>query len=227
MKSFTTLSGMIFLLFVFSSPCNATIISADLNTAGDGLLNFDDRTGLEWLDAPLSLNRSYNDLIGLDGSDEFAIGGDFAEFRLASTDEVRSLFVDTLGIPLTDFAHWAPNSYDKALSLQLLMGVTSGGDLAEIRSITSDVFSDSGVDYHFQSFARICQNNVNPVCQNGFNTANVNVNGTLISDTRSSSTTGAWLVRQGVTSVPEPSVLALLSLGLFGVGVAKRQNKKL
>jgi len=215
---------MIVLLFAFASPCNAILISADLNTAGDGLLTYDGRTSLEWLDAPLSLNRSYNDLVGLDGSDEFAIGVDFAGFRLASTDEVRSFFVDTLGIPLTDFAQWRASSYDKVLSLQSLMGVTSGGDLAEIRSITSDVFSDNGVDYHWQSFARICQNNTNAVCQNDINTANVNVNGTLIPDTRSSSTTGAWIVRQGVNSVPEPGVLVLLSIGLAGIGMFRKKN---
>lgn len=224
MKTITALSGMIFLLFAFASPCNATLSSADLNTAGDGLLTFDDRTGLEWLDAPLSLNRSYNDLVGLDGSDEFSIGGDFEGFRLASTDEVRSLFVDTLGIPLTDFAQWRPGSYDKVITLQSLMGVTSGGDLAEIRSITSDVFSNNGVDSHWQSFARICQNNTNPVCQNDINTANVNVNGTSISDTRSSSTTGSWLVRQGVKSVPEPGVLALLGIGLAGIFVFRKRK---
>jgi hypothetical protein len=224
MKTYTALSGMIYLLFAFASPCNAILISADLNTTGDGLLTYDERTSLEWLDAPLSLNRSYNDLVGLDGTDEFAIGGDFAGFRLASTGEVKSLFVDTLGIPLTDFAQWVPSSYDKALSLQLLMGTTSGGDFAEIRSITSDVFSDNGIDYHWQSFARICQNNVIAVCQNDINTANVNVNGTLINDTRSSSTTGAWLVRQGVTSVPEPGVLVLLCIGLAGIGVFRKRT---
>jgi hypothetical protein len=224
MKTITTVTGMIFLLFAFSSPCNATLISADLNITGDGLLTFDDRTGLEWMDAPLSLNRSYNDLVGLDGSDEFAIGGDFEGFRLASTDEVMSLFVDTLGILLTDFAQWAPSSYDKVLSLQSFMGVTSGGDLAEIRSITSDVFSDNGIDYHWQSFARICQNNTNAVCQNDINTANANVDGTFISDVRSSSTTGSWLVRQGVTSVPEPSILALFSIGLAGIIVLRKRT---
>ena len=222
MKTITTITGMIFLLFVYASPSNAILISADLNTSGDGLLTFDDRTSLEWLDAPLSLSRSYNDLIGLDGSNEFALGGDFEGFRLASTDEVKSLFVDTLGILLTNFAHWSSDSYDKVLSLQSLMGVTSGGDLAEIRSITSDSFiSDIGLDSHWQSFARICQNNTNAQCFNDINTANANTNGTSISDTRSSSTTGAWLVREGVSSVPEPSVLALMMFGLAGIGFTR------
>ena len=219
MKTLTTLSAIIFALFAFTSTCYAILSSSDLNTGGDGLLTFDDRTNLEWLDAPLSVNRSYNDLVGLDGSDEFAIGGDFAGFRLAFTGEVRSLFVDTLGIPLTDFAQWVPGSYDKVIALHLLMGTTSGGDFAEIRSITADARNAAS---HWQSFARICQNGFASVCAN-VNTANVNTNGTAIPDAFSNATTGAWLVRQRATSVPEPGILVLLCIGLTVIGFMRKE----
>ena len=219
MKTYTTLSGTICLLLAFSTPCNATLISADLNIAGDGLLTLDDRTNLVWLDAPLSLNRSYNDLIGLDGSNEFAANGDFAGFRLASSDEVRSLFVDTLGIPLTDFAQWRPATYDKARLLHSFFGTTSGGNLAEIRAITTSVFDANS---HWQSFARICQSSENSVCGNT-NTANANVDGSRISDAASSHGTGAWIVRGGTESIPEPGILSLLGLGLAWIGVFRKR----
>ena len=101
-------------------------------------------------------------------------------------------------------------------------GTSSGGDLAEIRGITADLATANS---HWQSFARICQGAVNPVCANQ-NTANVNTDGTLAQDNSSSGFTGAWLVRQGASSVPVPATLALLGLGLAGIGYQRRKQVK-
>ena len=47
----------------------------------------------------------------------------------------------------------------------------------------------------------------------------------FISVSNSSATRGAWLYRPVSVSVPEPGTLALLSLGLFGMGLTRRRKK--
>jgi hypothetical protein len=76
---------------------------------------------------------------------------------------------------------------------------------------------------HWQSFARICQNGLAAVCSD-FNTANVNVNGTSASDAYGGSTTGAWIVRESIASVPEPGSLALLGMGLVAFGLFQKKR---
>jgi hypothetical protein len=41
-------------------------------------------TGLQWLDINITEGRTYGDMIGTDGTDEFAPGGDFEGFRYAT-----------------------------------------------------------------------------------------------------------------------------------------------
>lgn len=45
-------------------------------------------TGLQWLDVTVSADRTFDDIVGNDGTNEFAPGGDFAGFRHATADEL-------------------------------------------------------------------------------------------------------------------------------------------
>ena len=47
-------------------------------------LTEDTTTGLQWLDINITEGRTYGDMIGTDGTDEFAPGGDFEGFRYAT-----------------------------------------------------------------------------------------------------------------------------------------------
>lgn len=66
---------------------HAELVSAHYKTLGDGLLTRDTLTGLEWLDVPYSINRSYNDV-----ASQFGAGGDFQGFRYATEAETVSFF---------------------------------------------------------------------------------------------------------------------------------------
>lgn len=60
-----------------------------LPASADGFnITRDTDTQLEWLDVDVTSGRSFDDLTGVDGSDEFAPGGDFAGFRYATQLEL-------------------------------------------------------------------------------------------------------------------------------------------
>lgn len=72
---------------------------ADLQVRDDAVFGakaivYDSATGLEWLRLPLTGTKSYNDMIGADGTNEFATGRQFAGFRYATMAEVKQLLVD-------------------------------------------------------------------------------------------------------------------------------------
>jgi hypothetical protein len=91
------------------SPVSASIMSISDPTYGPDSLTFDTATNLEWLDLTLSGTRSYNDMIGLDGSNEFVAGGAFPGFRYATLSEVGQLWIDA-GIPESVFFYGLDSS---------------------------------------------------------------------------------------------------------------------
>ncbi|WP_156413899.1 MULTISPECIES: hypothetical protein [unclassified Guyparkeria] len=72
------------------------------STFGADAIVYDTVSGLSWLKLPLSGTKSYNDMIGADGSNEFAPGGAFAGFRYATLEEVKQLWINA-GIPESAF----------------------------------------------------------------------------------------------------------------------------
>ncbi len=60
-----------------------------LPASADGMnITRDTSTGLEWLDVDVSVGRTFDDLTGVDGTNEFIPGGDFAGFRYAIKQEL-------------------------------------------------------------------------------------------------------------------------------------------
>ncbi len=74
-----------------AATCAAILLINDptLPASGDGFnITRDTETGLDWLDIDVTVGRTFNDLTGGDGSNEFLPGGDFPGFRYARQVEV-------------------------------------------------------------------------------------------------------------------------------------------
>ena len=87
-------AALLVALFVSLAPAIsfAALVSYNdptLPASADGLnITLDTGTSLEWLDVDVSVGRTFDDLTGVDGTNEFAPGGDFEGFRYARKVEI-------------------------------------------------------------------------------------------------------------------------------------------
>ncbi|MCK7594452.1 hypothetical protein [Pseudomarimonas salicorniae] len=104
------------LLATSSSAC-AELVSVDWLEVGDGLITRDTRTGLDWLDLTPSLGLTFVEL-----APRLAPGGSLEEFRLASAEELRSLYKSALipaqffGYPHGYYGHLPPSDAPRKLT---------------------------------------------------------------------------------------------------------------
>ena len=111
-------------LAITTSVAQAQVLEADDNIFGPGALTRDTVLGLDFLDVTLTLGRSVDDV-----SSEFGVGGEFEDFRYATSSEVANL-VNNYG-----FSPGAAGSYpifvagdlgiDQLSGLVTLLGVTA------------------------------------------------------------------------------------------------------
>jgi hypothetical protein len=131
MKSSYIFAGF-FSLCVSAVSANAAPIVKDLWVAGDGLLTVDTKTGYEWLDLSLTMNKSYNQITA-------GYGGYLASgFRYATKDEVADLVVDS-GLQTTYYGQTASVGYQQAVELMALLG---GSIKTPISTVLHGIVSD-------------------------------------------------------------------------------------
>src|ERR1041385_8142533 len=104
------------LLFLSRLHTGGALIEADDQRFGPGSLTIDTATGLGWLDLPLTVGLSYNQILAESGPD-----GRFAGFRHAGVDEIAGLFVSA-GIP--DIGEVSEANAVPAMNLIALIGAT-------------------------------------------------------------------------------------------------------
>lgn len=185
---------------------NATLVSSDSSFGSDSI-TLDTDTNLMWLDVPLSTAYSYNGILP-----ELEMGGVFEGYRMASGDEVRTLFTNA-GIPVFggSFVH---ENYDPILALMSYVGITGhNGNLGTgipfdyTVGHISDTASQEG--WVLAMTLSVYEPDLTGRASSG----------TIPADNENQYH-GAWLVR--AVSVSEPSTLALMGLGIFGLGFMRR-----
>ena len=217
------LSGSIFLI---ADGANATLTEVNdpaLPASPDGFnLTQDDVTGLEWLDLTVTAGRTWDDIVGNDGTDELAPGGDFEGFRYGT-------FIEVTG--------WSANP--QVDSLFSNFGFTSTFGSIGGYPLVRDFMSYLGCFMNCASYGfvqGIFEDNNDPLIlwyagieafpSQGFAFGSLNVGATGPFTSRpvngSLDTTGHFLVRP----LPEPDAPLLLAAGVLMLLFLDRQRNR-
>ena len=217
-------------IYIFLSTATSAALvqfnDATLPSSTDSFnITRDTSTGLEWLDVAVSAGRTFNDLTGIDGSNEFAPGGDFEGFRYATRadidgntaqGQVDSLFKSAnLGVMAFSFI----GGYTDVKSLLGFVGCS--GDCASYGYAWGNSLDNSL--QHEEVMLEAFRSGVS-----SFGSAFPGIPGSLAP--RASNTVGFpiekgnWLVRAAVV-VPVPAAIWLFGSGLLAlVGMARRKK---
>ncbi|WP_191968517.1 PEP-CTERM sorting domain-containing protein [Cellvibrio sp. KY-GH-1] len=211
------------------------IVQADAFTAGDNKAVLETSTGLVWMDFGITVTKDYtSDMLFTNLVKN--LGTTYKGWRLASEAEVTHLWFSLFGSQGIPVSTSNPDEY----SLQDWDGVLLPRfqDIADVFGYTFDGLSyinptgEEGASIEFLNKAAIAHFYtasgklgsfifLTPHSGAGVNISNawLTVNDAFPREIAY----GAMLVKD--TSVPEPSTFILLSLGLLGLGIARRATK--
>lgn len=230
MKKLHILSTVILLSLTMPQVADATLLSVPDLIFGVNSITLDMDTGFEWLDLTSSTGRSYDDLIGNDGTNEFNTGGDFNGFRYATTAEITQLWINA-GIPVLDGSMTASN-FNPVIQLQNLIGITLAQATQEQAIVGAN--NGNGMNTGTYSYFEIsawskgisANNEYQPYLRYKSPPDYAQaVFGEGVESSYAGWDTGNWLVRESQSAVPEPATIALFSLGALG-SFARRKFKK-
>lgn len=191
------------LLVTTPIPCRAALIPSDLSAPNDQLVTIDSLTGLEWLDVTATQGQSYNSVAA--GFGGFVQLG----FRYATIGEVSTLYSHA-GVINQDGLFHAENAAGALLLINLMgctnncnISVDSQGGLAE-----DEPFSPTAARGPFVAIFADRSRGV------------AVLSASSISKSQGYQEVGSYLVRP----IPEPSISALLSLGLAVLSMTRRSE---
>jgi hypothetical protein len=208
------------LLLSASQTNAATLISADLNSAGDGLVTIDKSTSLEWLDLTATVGETRSQVL----ASAYITQG----FRYATQDEVNQLWLDAGATGAFVGNNLLQSNVAPAAQLLDLMGCTSSYNTNVIGCIVPEggintqewnigFYGSGPTDAGLVDILAGVPQLFPPGGAGSFDLG-FGADPSILSRPD----VGSYLVREVVSGVPEPSVWAMMILGFGFVGAALR-----
>jgi hypothetical protein len=209
MKTIAILSAG--LAFALAGALQASVIQADYKTAGDGLITLDTVTGLEWLDAPVTLGDSPNQAIAANPG-----------FELATLSQVVMLLEDA-GLPAADVNSGTYFTADLPAQNKL-------SQLLRLTDVWVQYYGPGASGWEYEGFGNVLSSGGNgwgeenldarnpPLGSDGAYSTYYNFSNCL---SCSSSLNFNFLVSTASTNVPEPASLLLMGLALIALARKK------
>ena len=191
-----------------ASAALASSLTVNASLIDNGSYVTDTVSGLDWLDLTSTQNNSYDDIVLRTSTD-----GDLFGWDIANSTDVYSLFdaaggdgsypgTDSIGSLYSSLitSGWASNAYSKKHQIFAMIKI-SDAESDNTSGFIVDQNSETAFYIDHYSRAREAHDFI----------------GTAL---KRSSTA------QPSASVPEPSIIALFGLGIFGLGLSRRKMKK-
>jgi len=233
MQSFKLILG------AFALVCASTTHATIVNEAGGGInWNYDDVTGKDWLDLTHTRGKSFSQ-----------ITANFAGWTVANESLWHTMYVNNYDGILDGSAfgyevgQTDPSGYEtshhvdadfSSLSFLSDFGATRRDDFGTYSHIYSYGWMfDAAIDRAVPTVGDLRMGGLFAVDQHDFRFADTIFNyvdyagsyGAYLSSPDSAATAFGWyLVRDHGAAVPEPSIIALFSLGLVGIGFVRRRR---
>lgn len=205
---------LVVILMGWVSAVQAILIEKDLYSNGDGLITYDSKTGLEWLDLTETINLNFNDVF-----EKTLSGGIYDDWQIANNADVTQLW-NNAGINIITFNLLASN-YEPVNYLLDFLGRTHFDPIVVDYSLSWGRTNNS-YSANMHNVTLLWETDL---YNRPEGLAAINTNPQQQPNDVSSPTMGTYLFR--VAQIPEPPAIAIMGLGLLGLfGVSRRKEPK-